>query len=122
MKPWVKNAVGILSHIPGLYMLLFMGGMIFMITHTMGHSGKESGPPILFIVFFICHILVMLLMFLLIAFWAIWLIKGSNLPQEAKILWALAAFFIGPIIMPILYWLYLRKSPDGPYFFGAPFA
>jgi hypothetical protein len=122
MKPWVKTTVGILSHVPGLYMLFFLGVMLFMITHTFGHSGKDAGPPIWFISLFVGHALVMLLMFLLIAFWAIWLIKGSTLPQEAKIIWALAAFFIGPIIMPILYWLYLRKSPDGPYFFGAPFA
>jgi hypothetical protein len=120
MKPWVKNTIGILSHVPGLYMLFFLGFMISMFMHSMGHAGKESGPPVWFILIFVFHALVMILMFLLIAFWAIWLIKGSTLPQEAKIIWALATFFVGPIVMPILYWLYLRKAPDGPYFFGSP--
>jgi hypothetical protein len=118
MKPWVKRVIGILCHIPGLYMLIFMGFMVWMITHSFGKD--QGGPPLTFIIMMICHLLVMLLIFALLAFFVIWLLKGSSMNQESKIIWALATFFLGPIAMPILYWLYLRKCPDGPYFFGGP--
>jgi hypothetical protein len=118
MKPWVRNTVGVLCHVPGIYMLFFMAFMILMITNAPKENGH--GMPIWFAVVFIFHIFVMLLMFLLMAFFVIWLLKGTTLSTEAKVIWAIGSFMIGPIIMPILYWLYLRKMPDGPYFFGAP--
>ena len=118
MKPWIRNTVGVLCHVPALYMLCFMAFMIFMITHASKETGQ--GMPLWFAVVFILHLLVMLLIFLLMAFFVIWLLKGSTLSLEAKVIWALGSFMIGPIIWPILYWLYLRHTPDGPYVFGAP--
>jgi len=118
MKPWVRNLVGILCHIPGLYMIFFMGFMVFMITS--GPKENSPGLPLSFVLLFLMHIAVMLMIFFLMAFFPIWLLKGTSLSTEAKVLWAMGAFMMGPIIQPILYWLYLRKTPDGPYFFGGP--
>jgi hypothetical protein len=99
-------------------MVLFMAFMIFMITNPPKEHG--TGMPIWFAVIFVCHLLVMLLMFLLMAFYIVWLLKGTKLSTEAKVIWAIGSFMMSPIIMPLLYWLYLRKTPDGPYFFGGP--
>lgn len=118
MKPLVKNVVGILSHVPIIYMVFFVVFTIFMITHP--PKNEAGGMLIWFVIIFICHIFVILLMFVLIAFFIIWLIKGATLPIEAKIIWALGSFMMGLIIMPLLYWLYIRKAPDGPYVFGGP--
>ncbi len=118
MKPWVRNLVGVLCHVPGVYMIFFMGFMAFMITS--GPRGNEQGLPLSFLVLFLMHLLVMLIISFLMAFFPIWLLKGTKLSIEAKVLWAMGAFMMGPIVQPILYWLYLRKTPDGPYFFGAP--
>jgi len=130
MKPWVKHLIGVLSHIPFVYMLAFFGFIIGIIIYGSTHASNQAathtqsasspGFPIAIIALFAVHFLVMFLCIALLTFYAIWILKGSNLPTEAKVIWALMVFFIGPISMPLLYWLHIRKSPDGPYFFGAP--
>ncbi len=118
MKPWVRNLVGVLCHVPAVYMVGFMAFIAFMVTS--GPKGPDQGLPVAFAVVFLLHLLVMLTMFLLMAFFPIWLLKGTRLSLEAKVLWAMGAFMMGPIVQPILYWLYLRHTPDGPYVFGGP--
>lgn len=118
MKPWVRNVVGVLCHIPLIYLLSFMVLIaLAMVAGTKPHSqAMPNFIPLLFLV----HILVMLIIFALSAFFPIWLLTGTKLSTEAKLLWAMGAFMMGPIIQPVLYWLYLRKMPAGPYFFGGP--
>lgn len=75
-----------------------------------------------FIFVFICHTLIILLSLLLAGFFTVWLVKAKWISVEARVIWAISVFCVGMITMPILYWMYLRKEPDGPYFFGAPFS
>jgi len=117
MRPKVKLLIGILSHLPGIYMFCFMAFIIFMMTHEQMFNGHAHGPPTPVIILFVCHMLFMLLTFALLAFWIFWLVKSTSISQDTKIILSLGCFFAAPIVMPILYWAYLRKSPDGPHLF-----
>lgn len=114
MRSSHKLLIGVFSHLPAIYMAFFMGFIIYMMTHEFQHNGSPEVMPTSFVILFICHMFFMLLVLALLAFWIYWLVKNPNIPQESKIIWSLGCFFAAPAVMPILYWVYLRKSPDSP--------
>ena len=116
MKPWVKDLVGVISHVPGAYLLYFLFFFIWMLTqlsHTHTFAARLPQGSI-----FLGQVLVSLLV---LAFYYVWLLIGSGFTLERKILWAVGLLFGAPVTMPLLYWIYLRKLPPGPYVFGRPF-
>ena len=116
MRPWIRTAVGVLSHLPGAYLLYFMGFFIWMLTQmsrakvTTAHLSQGS--------LFLAHVVVVVL---LLVFYGLWLLIGSGFTLEGKILWAVGLVFGAPVTMLILYWVYIDKQAPGPYVFGRPF-
>ena len=115
MKPWFKHAIGLLGALPGAYLLFTMGFFVWMLVHIT--HAKDAAPRIPLGQLFVAHILLTLV--LLIVYF-LWLLLGSNFTLERKVLWAVGLTFAAPVMMPLLYWLYLRKLPPSPYFLGKP--
>jgi len=116
MKAWVKDAVGVLSHLPAAYLVYILGYFIWMLTQmtraraTTAHLPQGS--------LFLAHVLVVLL---LLAFYFLWLVIGSGFTLEGKMLWAVGLVFAAPVTILILYWVYLHRIPAGSTWFGRPF-
>ena len=115
MKPWFKHFIGVLGALPGAYLLFITGFFIWMLAH-LAH-GKDAGPHLPLGQLFAANVLLTLV---LLVFHYLWLILGSSFTLERKILWAVGLTFAAPVMMPLLYWLYLRKLPASPYFLGKP--
>ena len=116
MKPWVKLVVGVLSHLPAAYILFFMSFFVWMLSHMISSKAEAAHPPMASL--FLAHVVVILV---LLAFYVLWLLKGSRLTLEGKLLWAVGLTFMAPVVMPVLYWVYVRRIPAGPYYLGLPF-
>lgn len=118
MKPWVKTTVGILCHVPAVYLLYFMTSFFWMITHILRPLATGGRFALVFPAG--THLGVTLLILALVLFFAIWLWKFPGLTLEWKMLWVLGMLLVAPAVLPVLYWLYLRHTPPGPYTFGYP--
>ena len=115
MQPWVKRVMGVLCHVPAAYLLFHFSSFFWML----GHMSRPVGPgtPFPFASVFALHLLVTLV---LLAFWLLWLWKAAAMTIESKAVWVLGLLFGAPGVMPILYWVHLRRVPDGPYLLGVP--
>lgn len=116
MKPWVRTAVGVLSHLPGAYLLYFLSFFVWMLTQMSKAKATSAHLPQGSL--FLAHMLVVIL---LLAFYFLWLLIGSGFTLEGKILWAVGLVFGAPVTMLILYWVYIHRLAPGPYLFGRPF-
>lgn len=120
MKRWQKVLLGVVTHWPPLYMILFFGFIIWMITHAGNtHQAPDAGPPAAFMAVMVIHILTILLMFALAAIYLIILFKSHSFPQEKKILWMLLIFFFGIFSMPVFFWVHVWPRDENDQLFGA---
>ena len=117
MKPWVRDLVGVLSHLPGAYLLYFFGSFIWMLAQITRAKGAGAHLPPQGSLF-LAHIIIILL---LLVFYMMWLMIGSGFTLEVRILWAIGLVFGAPVTLPVLYWIYLHRLAPGPYYFGRPF-
>ena len=120
MKRWQKVLLGVVTHWPPLYMFLFVGFMIWMISHMGGsHQAPDAGPPTAFLVVMVLHISTILLMFALIAIYLIILFKSQDFPQDKRILWVLVILFFGIFSMPVFFWVHIWPRGENDQLFGA---
>ena len=111
-KP-VKVLIGALTAWPFLYVLLFMGIMMWMLWVVPAGGGPDrhsGGAPVAFMVLFGAHLATMLLMVALIAFYVVYLFKTNRVAQDKKALWAVVLFLGNMLAMPVFFYLYIWPS------------
>lgn len=105
-KP-AKIALGVATIWPGIYVLVFLGFMLYLLTNMpTGESGLNVLLP-----FFVVHIGTMLWNIGLLIFYIVHLFKNDRIENSMKALWAIVLFFGSLIAMPIYWYLYIW-SPE----------
>lgn len=108
-KP-VKILLGVVTILPPLYLLFFMGFMMFTFATTFSDPSHWKEMFDLFHVIFILHFSAILLSFALITFYMLYLFKTERVPQDKKALWAAVLFLGSFIAMPIFWYLYVWRE------------
>lgn len=120
MIPWVKRLIGVLCHIPLCYIPLHI---IILLSTMLAVDPRRSLTPVMpagFLLTMFLTMIVGMIYLALLVFYLLWVLKGSAFTSEEKIVWSIGVFILGIVVMPVLYWFYIRKIPPGPYFIGAP--
>ena len=121
MKKSTKVWLGIATMWPILYMFLFVAGIILAMMFAPqdgGPPGSDPGGPVSMLLpvgvvaFFITHMLTIFGSLALTVFYIIRVFKTEQLDQNMKIMWTLLMFFLGMLVQPIFWYLYIwREKP-----------
>lgn len=106
-----KIVLAVLSVIPILYMLFFMGFILTTIAASFTDNGRHRTAFDFFPILLIMHFTVMLLSVALIAFYIVYLFKTDRVERDKKALWAISLFMGGPIAMPVFWYLNVWREP-----------
>jgi hypothetical protein len=116
MKKSNKILLGIGTIWPFIYMLLFMGVMLFsfflMPSSAPGRGGASEGGafPFLFMLIFPLHVLTILWIWALIAFYMVNVFKNDRVDKDKKVLWAIVLFMGHMMAMPVYWYLYIWRD------------
>lgn len=119
MKKSTKIWLGIATIWPFVYIGLFfvvVFSFILLAPHTSASAPGQEFPfgalfPVGFIAIFMVHILTILSHLALTVFYIIRVIKSEQLDQNMKIAWMLLLFFVGMLVQPVFWYLYIWREP-----------
>jgi hypothetical protein len=109
MSKSVKLIIGILSIWPFVYILMFFGFAIYLM--TIFSLPGDAQPNLAYSSIFIIHILTIIETFGLITFYIINVFRNDRVNKDMKILWAIVLFLGSMIAMPIYWYLYIWRKP-----------
>jgi hypothetical protein len=118
MKKSRKVWLGIATIWPIVYMFLFIGAIFLLVLFSGlqdGGPGAGSHPPSLLFPFgfmglMVVHMVTILGTLALTVFYIIRVFKTERLDQNMKIMWMLLLFFMGMIVQPIFWYLYIWRD------------
>jgi hypothetical protein len=126
MKKSRKVWLGIATIWPIVYIFFFVVSIFSLVLFAGGPSGPGSQPPnsallsIGFMALFAVHIVTILGTLALTVFYIIRVFKTERLDQNMKIMWMLLLFFMGIIVQPIFWYLYIWRDQPKLSTAGAP--
>ena len=115
MKKELALIWGVLSFLPGIYLL----GFVASFRIALGSSASNLRSPLFSQYFFLVHGAVMLLAMALVTGSIVFLFRSNRIREEQKALWAIVLFMGYPISAPIFWYLYVwpasQRTPEADH-------
>ena len=126
MKKSTRIWLGIATIWPFLYIGLFfvvVVSFILLAPNTPASAPGQESPlgalfPVGFIALFVVNLLTILGHLALTVFYIIRVIKSEQLDQNLKIAWMLLLFFVGMLVQPVFWYLYIWREQPAPSLAG----
>ena len=105
-------ALGILTIIPFVYFLLFIGFFATVFLTLLRSAGTLDTSPSFssFAVFFILHFVMIICTLALTIFYMVDVFRNDRVKKDMKVLWAVVIFLGGFVAMPIYWYLYIWSA------------
>ena len=119
MRKSTKIWLGIATIWPVLYLALFfvvVFSLVIVAPFNPGTNAPVGNPatslffPFGFMAFFVLHMLTILGSLALTVFYIIRVFKTEQLDQNMKIMWMLLLFFMGMLVQPVFWYLYIWRD------------
>ena len=113
-------ALGLFTLWPFVYMFLFFSFIFFMFLSSFASAsqppGQEeaSGFPTAILLIFPLHFLTMFSIVGLLVVYIMHVFKTDRIAADKKALWAVVLFFGNMFAMPVYWYLYIWREPEGP--------